>query len=110
MVCVTGGALCHDARARNILRLRHGANEPQCRQARYGQDKRGSAGRHLDISRNAVCETSRGEAPVAWGGSRCCTRCGAYWPQATGPVSFGKTSEYCLYLNVWTPAKVSTEK
>jgi para-nitrobenzyl esterase len=50
------------------------------------------------------------EAPVAWSGTRACTKYGATCPQPPGLVSFGKTSEDCLYLNVWTPAKTSTEK
>jgi para-nitrobenzyl esterase len=50
------------------------------------------------------------EAPVAWSGTRACTKYGATCPQPPGQVSYGKTSEDCLYLNVWTPAKASTEK
>jgi len=50
------------------------------------------------------------EAPVAWSGTRACTKYGATCPQPPGQISYGKTSEDCLYLNVWTPAKASTEK
>jgi len=50
------------------------------------------------------------EQPVPWSGTRACAKYGATCPQPPGPVSFGQPSEDCLYLNVWTPAKVSTEK
>ena len=50
------------------------------------------------------------EAPDAWSGIRACTNYGATCPQPPGPVSFGETSEDCLYLNVWTPAQASTER
>jgi len=49
------------------------------------------------------------EPPAAWSGTRACTQYGATCPQPPGAVPF-KMNEDCLYLNVWTPAKASTEK
>lgn len=50
------------------------------------------------------------EAPVPWSGMRECVKYGPSCPQAPSDVQVGKTSEDCLYLNVWTPAKTSSEK
>jgi para-nitrobenzyl esterase len=53
-------------------------------------------------------------AVVPWEGVRSCTAYGPSCPQPapweSGPLSVGATSEDCLYLNVWTPARNAAER
>jgi len=46
----------------------------------------------------------------SWKKVRDCTEFGPACPQPKARPNLGKTSEDCLYLNVWTPAKSADEK
>jgi len=50
------------------------------------------------------------EPPQHWSGTRQCIKFGPSCPQPPSDEQVGQTSEDCLYLNVWTPAKSSSEK
>ena len=50
------------------------------------------------------------EPTQKWSGARECINFGPSCPQAPSDEQVGRTSEDCLYLNVWTPAKSSSEK
>ncbi|HZZ11250.1 MAG TPA: carboxylesterase family protein [Paraburkholderia sp.] len=52
------------------------------------------------------------QAPVSWSGKRSATQVGHTCWQGTafGPVDNSQASEDCLFLNVWTGAKTSSER
>ena len=50
------------------------------------------------------------EPPQPWSGTRECINFGPSCPQAPSDEQVGRTSEDCLYLNVWTPAKSTSDK
>ncbi len=50
------------------------------------------------------------EPPQPWSSERECVKFGPSGPQPSSSEVTGQTSEDCLYLNVWTPAKSTSEK
>ena len=48
------------------------------------------------------------DADLCWNATLDATAFGAACPQSPGSMEIGRTSEDCLFLNVWTPASLST--